>query len=439
MFRASAAEVNLSPPVGGKMTGFIARIKPSAGIHDPIMARAVMLDDGETKAVVVSCDLVGLEMPDVDEIRRRITETCRLNASNILLTCTHTHSGPATLSPSGPDAPWPEKPDQAWLSEAKAKIVEMVASLPSALEPACVCTGSATVGGIGYNRESEEHPLDESLGVIGIDSADGRAIATIINYATHAVVLGARNIEYSADFPGAAVRHIARLRGGIGMYLQGACGDVDPAVYRDRGWGTGTFEDVDEIGLKLAEAAVAALVDAPAAEEVKIRFAVGVIDVPLDGPPTREELDKVSADARSLVADADPARQCSGRAHLKWVGRIQQAIKAGKLPATFGVEISVLAINDLRLIGVPFEVFTDIGLGIKQGLKPLETFFVGYANGFCGYYPTRWGKDLGGYGGKASCRFGFGPLLTAIGYNADEQLIREAIALAANIGDDKIK
>ncbi len=439
MFRASAAEVNLSPPVGGKMTGFIARLKPSAGIHDPIMARAVMLDDGETKAVVVSCDLVGLEMPDADEIRRRIAETCRINASNILLTCTHTHSGPATLSPSGPDAPWPEKPDKAWMSEAKEKIVEMVGSLPSVLEPACVCTGSATVGGIGYNRESEEHPLDESLGVIGIDSAAGQAIATIINYAAHAVVLGAKNLEYSADFPGAAVRHIARLRGGIGMYLQGACGDVDPAVYRDRGWGNGTFDDVDEIGLKLAEAAVAALVDAPASGEVKVRFATKVVDIPLDGPPTKEELDEIAADAAADAADADPVKHISGRAHLEWVARITQAIKAGAVPATFPVEISVLAINDLRLVGVPFEVFTDIGLGIKQGLKPLEAFFVGYANGFCGYYPTRWGKDLGGYGGKVSCRFGFGPLITAIGYSADELLIRESVALAANIGDDKIK
>ncbi len=433
MFRASAAEVNLSPPIGGEMTGFIARIKPSTGVHDPIMARAVMLDDGETKAVIVSCDLVGLEMSDVDEIHSRITETCRISASNILLTCTHTHSGPATLSPSGPDAPWPEKPDQVWLSEAKAKIVEMASGLASALIPARLSRGSTTVGGIGYNRESEEHPIDETLGVIGIDSADGRVIATIINYATHAVVLGSENLEYSADFPGAAVRHVARLRGGIGMYLQGACGDVNPVVYRDRGWGTGTFDDVDEIGLKLAEAAVGALTDAPSTSEVKIRTVAKVVDVPLDGPPSREELDKFAAEARALAEDDDLARQRSGRAHLEWVDKVQQAIKTGKLPATFGVEISVLGINDIRLVSVPFEVFTDISLGIKQGLAPRETFFVGYTNGFCGYYPTRWGKDLAGYGGAISCRFGFGPLITAIGYGADELLIREAVALAASI------
>ncbi len=421
MFRASADEVDLRPPAGGEMIGFIARLVGSTGTHDPIMARAVLLDDGETKAVIISCDLLGFEVPRADEIRSRITETIGIETSNVLLACTHTHSGPASLATGGP-----------WLDEAGEKIVNLVSGLAATLKPAHLSYGTTRVSGIGYNRESEQHPIDETLGVIGINGDDGKAIATIINYATHAVILGPENLEYSTDFPGAAACHLARLRGGVGMYLQGACGDVDPAVYRDRGWGTGTFGDVDEIGQKLADAAVAALVDAPAAEEVKIRSVAKVVDVPLDEPPSSKELDEVAAEAAAAEADS-PSRRRSGKTMLEWVEKVRQAIKTGGPAETFGVEISVLGINDLRLVGVPFEIFTDISLGIKEGLKPLETFFVGYANGYCGYYPTRWGKDLGGYGGRTSCRYGFGPLITAIGYSADEQLVREAVALAATV------
>jgi hypothetical protein len=422
MFRASAAEIDLSPPVGGKMIGFLARLTGSTGVHDPIMARAVMLDDGESKAVIISCDVLGFEVPTADEIRSRIAKTVGIETSNVLLTCTHTHSGPDSLATGGP-----------WLDEAGARIVDLAAGLVGTLKPAHLSRGTTTVTGIGYNRESKQHPTDETLGVIGIDDAEGKAIATIINYATHAVVLGPENLEYSADFPGAACRHLVGLRGGVGIYLQGACGDVDPVVYRDRGWGTGTFDDIDEIGRKLADAAVAALADAPAEAEVKIHTAAKVVNVPLDGPPSRDELDEITAEAKTNLASDDEIQRRVGKATLDWVGKIQQAIDENKVPETFPVGISVLAINDLMLVGLPFEVFTDICLGIKSGLKPLETFFVGYANGYCGYYPTRWGKDLGNYGGATSCRFGFGPLITAIGYGADELIIREAVALAALI------
>ncbi len=422
MFQASAAEINLLPPVGGRMTGFIARQKPSTGVHDPIMARAVMLDNGRTKAVIVSCDLLGFDVPVAEKIRRCVGRACGIDALNVLLACTHTHSGPDSLASEG-----------AWMADVKVRIVDMASGLVPALKPARLRHGSTTVSGIGYNRESDQHPIDESLGVIGIDGEDGQAIATIINYATHAVVLGPDNLEYSADFPGAACRHIARLRGGVGIYLQGAFGDVDPAVYRDRGWGMGTFDDTDETGRKLAEAAAAALDEAPIAVEVKIRSAVRILDVPLDAPPTQEELDEVAAEFGEKADDDDEVKRRTGKAMLKWVSKIGKAIKAGTVPAKLPMEIFVLAINDMRLIGVPFEVFTDIGLGIKAGLKPLETFFVGYANGYCGYYPTRWGKDRGKYGGKASCRFGFGPLITAVGYGADELLIREAVALAKGV------
>ena len=136
-------------------------------------------------------------------------------ASHVLIACTHTHSGPASMPFRGVMG----YVDLPWLHGAKQKIVELVA-------------------GIGFNRQDGLRPIDEQLDVIAVDAEPGKEIATLASYATHAVVLGPKNLLYSADYPGEAARSLAAARGGIGMFFPGASGDADPALNRDRGWGT---------------------------------------------------------------------------------------------------------------------------------------------------------------------------------------------------------
>jgi hypothetical protein len=101
------------------------------------------------------------------------------------------------------------------------------------------------------------------------------------------------------------------------------------------------------------------------------------------------------------------------------------------------VEVYVARINELRMVGLPFETYTDIGLGIKQGVKSklgrdVPVMFVGYANGLYGYCPTTWAKEQGGYGADVSCRW-FEALLTPIGRGADDVLIGEGASLASEL------
>jgi hypothetical protein len=322
-----------------------------------------------------------------------------------------------------------------WLAKTQGKIADLVCTLPTRLAPARLAWASTQVPGIGYNRQDEAHPIDEELVALAVEGKDGSAIATVVNYATHAVVLGPGNLAYSGDHPGATARHLARLRGGIGLYLQGACGDVDPAVYRDRGWGSGTFADTAEIGARLAGAAVAALAGTPRQDQVTLRVASRIVPVPLDAPPMPQalealvagwEADRRRAQAEGRVVDAQVAA-----AMLEWAGDLQRALAADALPRTLPAELFVARIGELLLVCLPFETYSDIGLGIKQGLAQ-PAAFVGYANGLYGYCPTRWAKDQGGYGAVDSCRW-FGALLTPIGYGADELLIREGVALGRTI------
>ncbi len=428
-FYASAAEIDLTPPVGGWMTGFAARVAPTTGIHDPLMARALLLDAGHSRLAIVSCDLLGFAPQAVAAMRRRIAQQSAIPAENVLIACTHTHSGPASMPLRGILG----CVDAAWLAAAQDKIVDLVAGLPAHLAPALFAHGAVDVPGIGYNRQDQAHPVDSELRALAFETADGRAIATVVHYATHAVVLGPSNLLYSGDFPGAAARHLARLRGGIGLYLQGACGDVDPTVNRDRGWGTGTFADCERIGERLASAAIKALEHRPRTADLALCLVHKTLSIPLDPPPSPEALAAMvsgfEADLHRAQGDPpDLVQQQVATAMLRWAAELQHALDAGAVPRSLQAELFLADLNDLRLAGVPFEPYGDIGAGIKGALAPRPAFLVGYANGLHGYCPSRWAKDQGGYGPDSSARW-FSGLLTAIGYGADDLIVAESISI----------
>ncbi len=430
--KASAGEIDIAPSTGTWMTGYGNRITPSRGVHDPIMARAVLLDEGETKLAIISCDLIGLDPSTAASIRRRIAENTSIPKGNVLICCTHTHSGPASMRFRGAMGHIDEK----WTAGAESRIVELVTTLPSKLKPARLVYSSTNVSGIGFNRQDESQPIDEELAAIAIDSPDGSPIATLMNYATHAVVLGPRNLEFSGDFPGAAARRLQKLRGGIGFYLQGASGDAEPVVQLKRGWGKGTFDDAREVGEQLADKAVETLQHVQATDEVMIHVARKVIDIPLDPPPSSEELSKIKAEfekehGRALSAQ-DPVAEQIALAMLEWAVNLERALEDNAVPDTVPSEIVAVRMNDLRIVAMPFEIYSGIGLDIKAKLRPHRTIFVGYANGLIGYLPTTWAKEQGGYGPNDACRW-FASLLTPISSRAHELVVSEAVTLAKSL------
>ena len=432
MLKASAAQVDLCPPIGSWMTGFAARTKPTTGMHDPIMARAMLLDDGATQLVIVVCDLIGFTSAVVADLRRRIEQACGIPASNALISCTHTHSGPTSMPFRGVMGIF----DMEWFAQAQRKIVDLVASLPASLQPAQLAHAVAHIAQIGYNRQDAAHSVDDELNVLAIETTDGAAIATLTNYGTHPVVLGPSNLLFSADYPGEVARALSEARGGIGMYLQGTCGDIDPVVYRDRGWGSGTFDDTREMGERIAGAALNALRDAPRTSDVTLGVRSKMMPIPLDAPPTPEARAKLAvgfeSDRLQGVQQGDVMQEGVALAMQDWLRELEGALSVGALLNHLPAELFVAAINDVRIVGVPFETYTDIGLRVKQALRPHKTMFAGYANGLFGYCPTAWAKDQGGYGPDSSARW-FPRMLTPVGYGADDAIVRESAALADRI------
>lgn len=200
--RAAAGEVDLAPPAGGWMTGFALRVEPATGTHDPLVARALLLDGGDGRLAIVVCDLLGLAPEAVVRIRGAIAGAGVFPSGRVLIACTHTHSGPACMPMHGALA----QVDEAWLAQAEARIAGLVVRLAERLEAAAVAWGRIPVAGIGYNRQDGVHPSDEELVTLAVERTGGEAVATLLSYATHAVVLGSANRLFSGDWPGAAAR-----------------------------------------------------------------------------------------------------------------------------------------------------------------------------------------------------------------------------------------
>jgi hypothetical protein len=431
-FRAAAGTVDLQPYIGQWLTGFAARPHPSDGQHDPILARAVLLDDGDTRIALVACDLIGIDAKTVSSLRNRIAEQTngRISAGHIVFSCTHTHSAPATLRFRGVLG----VVNEIWWAAAQEKIVTLVAGLEASLAPAQFAFALTNVEGIGFNRQDPAHPIDETLSCIAIDSQGGQPIATLINYAVHPVTLSHGNLQFSGDVPGHAAMRVQQLRGGdAALYLQGACGDVNPASDLRKGWGNGDFEDVARAGDALAQAAFAALQDAPRVSDVKLNVAQSQVELPLDPPPAMAGVDALFAqfesDLRKARAENHLVNEGIANAGLRWAGELKGALINKALPATHTIEAWCCAINDVRIAAVPLEPYSDIGLDFKREIAPLRGLFLGYSNGLVGYCATDWAKAQGGYGPNDACRW-FPEQLTAIGFGAAQRVTQACVELA---------
>lgn len=422
---AAAAQIDITPPPGACMTGFAARVSPATGTHDPLMARALMLSDGAVSLVIISCDLIGFTPSCAHAIRARIAAQLAIRPQAVMLSCTHTHSAPASMPFRGVMG----MVDHAWLDSVINSVGELAASLPPRLQPACLTAASIAVPGIGYNRQDPSHAADDTLRVLALDSEAGHRIATVINYATHAVVLGPRNLLFSADFPGAATRILAERHGGVALYLQGACGDIDPLVYQQRGWGTGTFDDCEAIGALLANAADAAVRTSRATPVPKPLSALTVrLLLPLDPPPSRHTLNELirsfeAEQAAARTPPGNPVDELCAAAMLAWANELSCALDANRVPTALPCELHVLKIGDMFIAGAPFELYSDIGRAFVAAASPRMLLCAGYTNGLYGYCPSAWAKAQGGYGADSSCRW-FPNLLTPLAAGADALLVR---------------
>ena len=423
---AGAAERAITPPIGVELTGFVARLGASNAIHDDLMARALVFEHEGIRFAILTLDLIGLEADLADEIRRRVAASVGVPPHQVMLACSHTHSGPATLRLIGCGT-W----DPVWIASLPARLAAIARAAAASMRPARIGVATADLSAkrLSKNRCVPDGPLDPMLGVAWLDGLDGQPIATLVSFACHTVVLGPENRAISGDWAGALARQVSAKRECPTLFLNGACGDVNPTR-------RGSFEIAEEMGARLASCALA-LIGSPGEGYVALRAYWQDYRVALDNPPTLDDLLGVLRENEANVPwppqPNDAVRQRIAAAMRQWVEQTRLTILSGQAERALAAPLQVFWIGDLAIMAVPGELFSRLGLEIKEAISPRVAFVATYANGSVGYIPTPEAYVLHGYETHAAYRYYGYP--SALAPQAGEALRDAAIALLAKGGD----
>ncbi|MGC9348437.1 MAG: neutral/alkaline non-lysosomal ceramidase N-terminal domain-containing protein [Anaerolineae bacterium] len=235
-----AAKVDITTPEDALPWGYNA-------IHDHVYARAIVLGNGNTKAVLLGADLGMFTEDSYDELCRRITEEVGCPRENILMTGTHTHG-----SPSPGAVPLPGRStnvldsfDVSYATWIKQHVLESVRQANASPQPARVGYGTgAFYANVNrdaihpetrtwYQGPNPDGPSDKTVAVVKFESISGEPIAVYINYAMHANLMFMRN-EISGGFPGATSRYIEEVYNdqAVAIWTAGAAGDQNPLYMR---------------------------------------------------------------------------------------------------------------------------------------------------------------------------------------------------------------
>lgn len=399
---AGVAATDISPPVGVALSGYGARAGPNVGVHDPVMAKALVLAAGDQALALTTADLVALDAPTVARVRSAVADRTGLPPGHIMVACSHTHSGPATRA-----APYVGWPDPAYLALLEGRLTDVAVAAWESRRPAAAAWGQGEAH-IGINRRqrlpagdvvigrNEAGVVDPRIQVLRVDAADGKPLAVFFTHAVHAVTLGGDNLLVSADWPGAAQRALETLYGGAvtALFGQGCCADINSHP-------RGTFEIVEEQGRAVAvevQRVADALRPAP---EMPLGAAQVTVGLPRVAPPEPAEcralLARLRAEQRENREQDVWGLRLLREGYVEWAQRTLWLSEHCPEGASVPFEVQALRIGDGAVVGLPAEVFVQYQLAVKAASPWPHTCVLGCANGDIGYLPTAAAHAEGGY------------------------------------------
>ena len=412
-----AAAADITPPVGIAMGGYWGRRSGATHIRDRLMAKALVCGLGSAHVALVAVDLVGLDAAVVRAIRERVTCATGIEVMAVMICASHTHSGPLTFPFRGMG-----RMDSRYSEQVVDAVVEVVIAAAADSRPGRLYYARPQVQ-IARNRrpQSVKGEVVPYAHVLRF-AAECGAEATIFSYACHPVVLGRDNHQISADFPGASARCIEAATGGLALFVNGACGDVNPRI------ANGSFADVDRLGEELGRAVLEGRDAAAPLDASAISWAHERLDLPLRPPPSRwrAEAEKFKWHLRARLARGGEV----SKAQFEWAVAMCKWVQAGaERTRVQPFEIQALAFGELVLLGVEGELFARYQLDLEAAHGP--AVLCGFANGCIGYVPTADEYAHGGY--EIDQAYKVYPSVQMIA-PASESLIRQrAAALVAKV------
>lgn len=392
---AGVARRIISPPRGIFLIGYGDRSKGNTGVHDDLTATALVLESRGVRIAVVALDILTINEFIVDRVRARLAPT------EVILCCSHTHSGPIAYA-DGKSS----RKNRDYIDSLVENIVCAVEAAQEKLIPAQLeySRGEASVGINRREKMPDGHmeigrnpagARDNSLQVVSVLSQSGERLATIVNYACHGTVLGPANLLVSADWIGAMRPRVESELGGLTLFLQGAAANINPDMHWEDGRG---YEKAAEQGQAVAETVLTAVRSgSEPVQDAPLEIVRSEVWLPTE---TRAETLKPPKNyGRKLLSLAKMPGFMAVFADLllnqryPWKSVIESRDGFWSVP----MRVNTVRIGDLALVTYAAETFTEIGMKVKAASPAAHTLFASVSDGCISYLHTAESHPEGGY------------------------------------------
>ena len=414
MLKAGFARVDVTPPLGSPLAGYFYE-RSADGILDPIQLNAIAFSDGESTALIVASDFIGMDLEHCTEVRELISERTGIAADHIMISCLHQHTslriggkGYAELKdPVYMNVLYRKYGDVAQLAvndmsdatvgTAEARALEDIAFVRRYwLEDGSVATNPSRRGPKPVRRCDES---DNTVRIIRFKRADKKDIA-YVNFSTHPDVISGTKL--SADWPGFVRRKVeAQIDNTVCLCHVGCQGDSNHCDFfkpADQMYPCGAHYPHSEYMGRVIVDTVKTIWDKTVEHtEHKVFGGFNIIynRTNTEGEEKYEECKKFYDDYNAGKFDPKP--------HITVLAYNRRIIGLRTSPIYRPVPVTVLGLGDIAFVGFGGEPFTHYTIAAKEAAGDKKTVFCScVTNGNQGYLPHARAFEEGGYEAASS-------------------------------------
>ena len=421
---AGIARKDITPDIGGQLFGYRPDVF-SESVSDNLTVTAIALYQGDVTVMLISA-AVGIFQTELsDKIRTAVT--AETGVRHVLLSATHTHSGPNTAGLTG----WGD------VDSAYCDSILIPRTIEAAKEAVCslkaVTLGIGTVKShVGVNRRQHnidgtislgQNPwgvLDDTMTVLRFSEPCGKSVVNLVHYGCHCTAAGI-NTEITGDWAGVMLDRLETESGVPAVFINGAAGDIGPRL--SNGQTIGDINYAHKLGGVAALDAVEAWKNAKHSRTVNLTVTAGELILPVKSRMPYHEAQKRLDELAENSMNIDAQKW----SHYK---DITDACNQNLPEETHLILPQILiALGDVVFVPFRFELFAEISLRMRKHSPFVHTLCMGYTNGFVSYLPSQDQLCLGGYEIDMFKTSRVQPLAD----NTDDNIIKENLTLIKSL------
>jgi neutral ceramidase len=417
---------DITPRRPTPMAGYYG-VRYSTATHDPLWAKATVFDDGSTRVAIISVDLISTNPWMVRETRKRIEEKLQIPPSHVMISATHSHTGPMLYEPDEQLLErFGNQTDEAkqYMIGLPERIAQSVFDAAASLKPRSVAYAVGEEKQLAFNRRffmkdgtvgwnpgklnpnivREAGPTDDSLPFVAFYDEPGKIAGLLSSFAIHLDTVG--GTEWSADMPYTIQECLRKVFGDAAhlQYATGACGDINHIDVRS-GNRQGGHQEAARIGTRVAAAILRSWNQLQPTRSQRLAASHQIIRVPVN-PHTPER----SSWAKSVLAKMNDKPLPP---FMEMVEAYRIADVEARPDGFIDAEVQVITLGrEVAWVALPGEIFVQLGIAIKDASPFAVTSIHELASGSIGYVPTRQAYAQGNYEViSARCAEGSGELM----------------------------